>query len=174
MIEVLFPDLAVNKVQDIDLDILVKKNIKGLILDIDNTLVATETREADFDTVSWLETVKKTGLKACIVSNSSKKRVEIFNGKLNIFALHRATKPSKKSFLAASKLMGVKPEETAVIGDQIFTDIYGGRKSNMYTILVKPIDKKEFIFVRLKRLLEKPVLKRYYKKISQMNQKMGF
>lgn len=174
MIEVLFPDLAVNKVQDIDLDILVKKNIKGLILDIDNTLVATETKEADTNTVNWIEMIEKSGLKACIVSNSSKKRVETFNAKLNIFALHRATKPSKKAFLAASKLMKIKPEETAVVGDQIFTDIYGGRKSNMYTILVKPIAKKEFFFVKFKRVLEKPVLKRYYKKINQTNRKMGF
>ena len=90
------------------------------------------------------------------------KEVLKFNEKLGVDAISRASKPSRKPF-EAIKIMGIKAEETAVIGDQLFTDIYGGNKLNMFTILVKPIATKEFIFVRMKRLAEKFVLARHAK-----------
>lgn len=164
MIEFLFPDLAVDDVRDIDSELLIKRGIKGLILDIDNTLVATRIKKPDDKTFEWVNKIRESGMDVCIVSNSSKKRVGEFAEGLTDNTLHRASKPSKKGFLSAAKIMGTKPEETAVIGDQIFTDVYGGNKSGMFTILVKPIEKQEFWFVRFKRLLEKPVLRRYHKR----------
>jgi HAD superfamily phosphatase (TIGR01668 family) len=99
----------------------------------------------------------------------NKKRVDRFNEKLNIHAIHRAVKPCLGAFKRALILMKTKPEETAVVGDQIFTDIYGGNRLNMLTILVKPLHKKEFFFVKLKRWPEKHVLEKYdkYKKNSK-------
>jgi len=164
MLDIFYPDLHVNGIQDIDLGILSEKNIKGLILDIDNTLVPSHMKEADENALKWIENVRNAGLKTCIVSNASKKRVIKFNEKLKIFAIHRASKPGSKAFMKAVRLMDIKPEETAVVGDQIFTDIYGGNKLNMFTILVKPIDKREFFFVRLKRFPEKYILSKYKRK----------
>ena len=163
MFEKFYPKQSVNRIQDIDFETLKKNNIRGLILDIDNTLVPQHHKEADENAVKWLEKAKQAGLKTCIVSNASKKRVIKFNEKLKVFAIHRASKPGTKAFLKAMRLMSISSDQTAVIGDQIFTDIYGGNKAGMFTILVKPIDKRENLFIRLKRLPEKLVLNRYRK-----------
>lgn len=163
MIKKFFPDLLVDGIQNIKLDMLKEKKIKGLILDIDNTLVPSNMKEADENAVSWIERVKSEGFKVCIVSNASKKRVIKFNEKLKLFAFYRASKPGSKSFMKAVRLMNIKPEETAVVGDQIFTDVYGGNRLDMHTILVKPIDTIEPWFVKIKRFPEKIVLSKYSK-----------
>lgn len=163
MIEKFYPKLKVNKVQDVDLNMLKTKKIKGLILDIDNTLVPEHVAEADQNAVEWIERLKEAGFKACIVSNASEKRVIKFNENLKLYAIHKASKPGEKAFMKAARLMDTKIEETAVIGDQIFTDIYGGNRLNMFTILVNPIDQKEIFYVRVKRIAEKYILSKYKK-----------
>lgn len=163
MIEKFFPTLYLDKVQDINLNWLKKQNIKGLILDIDNTLVASHTAEPDDKVISWIKNIEKHGFKICIVSNATKSRVDKFNEKLKAHAIHKATKPFLGAFKRATLLMGIKPEETAMVGDQIFTDIYGGNRLGMLTILVNPLHKKEFFFVKLKRWPEKYVLAQYKK-----------
>lgn len=163
MLESFFPDLIVGKVQDIDLEGLKRKNIKGLLLDIDNTLVPMHVKDADENAVKWIEKVKADGFKVCIVSNASKRRVIRFNEKIKLFAIHRAAKPGNGAFKKAMRLLDIKPEETAIVGDQIFTDIYGGNKINILSILVKPIDKNESFIVKIKRLPEKYILSKYEK-----------
>ena len=163
MLEKFYPRLIVETVQDIELDLLAKKNIKGLILDIDNTLVPGHMKEADDNAVQWMERVKGSGFKVCIVSNASKKRVIKFNERLKVFAIHRASKPGTRAFRKAIRFMEISPEETAVVGDQIFTDVFGGNRLGAFTILVKPIDEREFIFTKLKRIAEKYVLAKYRK-----------
>lgn len=171
MLEKFYPDLKVNRVQDIDLDFLLKNNIKGLILDIDNTLVPDHVEEADEGALKWIEKIKEMGFKVCIVSNASRKRVVKFNEKLQLYAIHRASKPGNKSFLKAMAFMNLKPSETAVIGDQVFTDIYGGNKLNMFTVHVNPIDSREFFVVRLKRAAERFVLKRHSRSLQRSKNK---
>lgn len=166
MLEKLFPDMMTNRVQDIDLEYLKSRNIKGLILDIDNTLVASHIKEADRNVVEWIEKAKASGFKMCIVSNASKKRVIKFNERLKLYAIHRASKPGSKAFKKAARLMDLEIAQTAVVGDQIFTDVYGGNRINMFTILVKPIDKRESFLVMIKRLPEKLVLSKYAKKLQ--------
>lgn len=165
MIEKFYPSLKVDKAQDIKLEMLAKNKIKGLILDIDNTLVPEHVAEADQKAVKWIEKLKEAGFKVCIVSNASQKRVVKFNEKLKVYAIHRASKPGRKAFMKAVRLMEIETYETAVIGDQIFTDIYGGNKLNMFTILVKPIDKREVIFVKVKRIAEKCILAMHEKSL---------
>jgi len=167
MIEKLYPKHKVDKIQDIELSMLINKGIKGLILDIDNTLVPEHVAEPDENAIKWIERVKESGFKVCIVSNASEKRVVKFNEKLKVHAIHKASKPSRKAFLKAIRLMDIEAEETAVIGDQIFTDIYGGNRLNMFTILVTPIDKKEVFYVRIKRIAEKYVLSKYEKYLQE-------
>lgn len=158
MFEKFYPDLRVGRVQDIDLDFLRRRNIKGVLLDIDNTLVPMHVKEADENAVRWIERLKSEGFKVCIVSNASHKRVIKFNERLKVYAFHRASKPGTKIFLEALRLMDIRPEEAAMVGDQIFTDIYGGNRLNMYTILVNPIDPREAFWIQIKRFPEKIVL----------------
>jgi len=164
MLEIFFPEITVDKIQDLNLDLLTKKKIKGLILDIDNTLVPPTMKDADENVVRWIEKIKNAGFKICIVSNASKKRVIKFNERLKIYAIHRASKPGTKAFLKAVRLMDIKAEEAAVIGDQIFTDIFGGNRAGMHTILVKPIVNSEYVFIKAKRVIEKYILKKYEKR----------
>lgn len=171
MIEKYFPDLIVDTIQDIDLEILKSRNIKGLILDIDNTLVPNKVKDADEKVVKWIENVKLTGIKTCIVSNAAEKRVIRFNQRLSIHAIHRAAKPSSRAFIKALRIMEIHSDEAAVIGDQLFTDIFGGNRLNMFTILVKPLDKKEQVFIKLKRIAEKYVMRRYNKKTDKHDSK---
>lgn len=167
MFEKFIPDLFVDKIQDIDFKMLINKKIKGLILDIDNTLVPYHTMEADDNAVKWLEKVEAAGLKACIVSNNSEKRVIKFNERLKLPAIHKALKPGKRAFMQAMKLMKISPQETAVIGDQIFTDIYGGNRLGIFAILVKPIDTNEQFLIKMKRLFEKIVMYSIKKKFQK-------
>ncbi|MCX7747482.1 MAG: YqeG family HAD IIIA-type phosphatase [Clostridia bacterium] len=163
MLEKYFPDIIVEKTWDIDLGLLKKSGVKGLILDIDNTLVAPHIKESNQEVFEWIQKVKSEGFKVCIVSNASRKRVLRFNEKLNVFAIHRAYKPGSKAFLKAASIMGINPNESAVIGDQIFTDIIGGNKLNMFTVLVNPIHKSEPLFVKFKRIVERYILARYHR-----------
>ena len=166
MLERFLPDMFVDGILDIDLEMLKKNSIKGLILDIGNTLVPPKMKEADENAVEWIDKVKKVGLKVCIVSNNSKKRVIKFNERLKVFAIYKAYKPSKKALRQAAMLMNIKESETAVIGDQIFTDVFGGNRLDMLTVLVKPIARNENIFIKFKRLCEKVILFRYKHKNS--------
>lgn len=162
-----YPRLMLDNVKEITHELLVSNNIKGLILDIDNTLVPNHVAEADDDTLRWIEKMKASGLKLCIVSNSTKKRVVKFNDKLKLDAVYNAYKPRAGAFEKARRIMGLESRNIAVVGDQIFTDVYGGNKAGMFTILVKPIDKREGIFVRLKRIPEKRILQSYRKNVEK-------
>ncbi len=166
MIEKYYPDLYCDSIRHIDLEMLKNRGIQGLILDIDNTLVPMHSKDADENAISWIAELKSKGFKVCILSNAAKKRVLRFNKKIDVTAIHRAYKPAGKAFLKAANEMKLEPENIAVVGDQIFTDIHGGNKANMFTILVKPIDKKEILYVRLKRWPEKLVLSSFNRKLE--------
>ncbi len=163
MIEKYYPDIYCDSIRHIDLSMLKNRGIRGLILDIDNTLVPMHSADADENAITWIAELKEKGFKVCILSNAAEKRVLRFNREISVQAIHRAYKPSGRAFLRAAEKMELEPENIAVVGDQIFTDIHGGNKANMLTILVKPIDKKEILFVRLKRWPEKYIISKYFK-----------
>lgn len=171
MSHVLFPSIAVDGINDITIELLEKNHINGLILDIDNTLVPNHIADADENAVQWIESIKAAGYKICIVSNASKKRVIKFNDKLSLYAVHRAMKPGTAAFRKACSMMNLKNKNIAVVGDQIFTDVYGGNRAGMFTILVKPIDARESRIVQFKRIFEKRILKQYskYSKSNRIN-----
>lgn len=158
-----FPDLYVKSIKDIDLYKMKRQGIENFIMDIDNTLVETAVKEPDEELLEWFRNVRNHGIKICLVSNNNKIRVEKFNAKLNAFAVHRAVKPMKRAFKRALALLKSDKKNTAVIGDQIFTDIFGGNRMGLYTILVEPISLKESILAKVKRPIEKIVLKQYSK-----------
>ena len=155
----LYPDLLYDKIEDIDLDTLKEKGIKGFILDIDNTLVEPHT-SPDERAKAFVNKLISAGFKACIVSNNIPARAKSFADGVGLDWVCDGNKPSAKPFLLAIEKLKLKNEEIAVVGDQIFTDVWGGNRQKMTTILVTPICDKENYFVKFKRLLEKPILKR--------------
>jgi len=156
----LIPSLYVDSIYDIDLDQLQAHGIKGIITDLDNTLVRWDQPDATAELVKWLDHVRdERGIKVCIVSNNDDHRVETFSKPLNIPWIAKARKPLNVSFVKALQVLGTKREETVVIGDQLFTDVLGGNRMGLYTILVVPIGKNEFIGTKVLRLMERIALR---------------
>jgi HAD superfamily phosphatase (TIGR01668 family) len=155
----LIPDLFVESVYQIDLDQLQARGIKGIITDLDNTLVRWDEPDATPRLIEWLNDVRDSrGLKVCIVSNNQDHRVERFAKPLNIPWIAKARKPRNAPFLRGLQALGTTREETVVIGDQLFTDVLGGNRMGLYTILVMPIGEKEWIGTKVLRLLERVAL----------------
>lgn len=157
--KLLTPKLYFNSIFEIDLEQLKAANIQGLIIDIDNTLVAWDQQWASEETKAWLLSLKEHGFKVCLVSNNTEDRVVKFNEALKLPAIHRATKPRRGAFKRAMALMGTDVKNTAVIGDQIFTDVLGGNRMGLTTVLVVPIKSKEFWWTTFVRKIERHVLK---------------
>jgi len=155
----LTPDLYVESVLELNLEKLKERNIKGLIIDIDNTLVSWEIKYASEKTKEWLLNLEKEGFKVCLVSNNTEDRVVTFNEKLKLPAIHRASKPRTGAFRKAMKTLGTNVENTAVIGDQIFTDVLGGNRMKLFTVLVVPLEGREFWWTTFVRKIERHVLK---------------
>ncbi|MFZ5353585.1 MAG: YqeG family HAD IIIA-type phosphatase [Bacillota bacterium] len=160
----LAPDIYLPSVHDLDVEVLLKKNIRGIIIDIDNTLVSWETKLPDDRVIELIGRLKGHGFKLCILSNATKKRVEDFNRELKLPAIYKAIKPRRGNFRKAMENMGTDASNTAVIGDQVFTDVLGGNRLGLFTILVAPISEKEFAWTRLVRRVEKLVLRSMSKK----------
>lgn len=163
MIKKLYPKMYFNKLLDIPLEELKEKNIKAFILDLDNTITEWNSNEITEDVGAWFKEVKKRGFKACILSNNHEKRILQVANTLDIPFIHRAQKPRRGAFYSAVELLGLQKEEVAVIGDQIFTDILGGNRAGLFTILLVPINKKEFPGTKISRAMEYFVLKRINK-----------
>jgi len=136
--------------------------VKGIIVDIDNTIAPYNQKVLKPEIKKWFFNLEKRGFKICLVSNSLKERVDFFSSRLEIPAVDKAIKPSKRGFLKAVNILNISKENIIVIGDQIFTDIWGGNRAGLKTILVNPMDKNEFIFTKFMRLLEKFIFTRKY------------
>lgn len=165
----LYPNLYLKKVEDITIETLIKNKIKLLILDVDNTLIDYYKNLTE-EVIKWTKEMKGQGIKLYILSNTNNERkVKEVAEVLGIQYKYFATKPLKRGFRYVQKQMNIKPENIAVVGDQIFTDILGGNRCNMFTILVDPIDKqKEYWYTAWKRPIENK-LKRRYKTKEEKN-----
>ena len=160
----LYPDIYIKNVKDIDVKLLEKHKIKGLILDIDNTLIDYDKNPLQ-GIKEWCNDLKTHGIKMCILSNTNKVyKVKKIAEMLDLEYEYFAHKPSKKGFEKARKILDLKPQEIAVVGDQIFTDVWGGNRNNMITILTKPIDDRDILLTKIKRPFEEFVINRYLKR----------
>ncbi|HWP95952.1 MAG TPA: YqeG family HAD IIIA-type phosphatase [Syntrophomonadaceae bacterium] len=158
------PDLFVDSLLDIPLDLMLQKNIKAFIFDLDNTITEWNSHELRQEVVLWFEQLLNDGFKACLLSNNKEERVLTVARLLALPYVYRAQKPRRMGFKRAVELLQINPWEAAVVGDQIFTDVWGGKRSGLYTILVKPISRREFPGTKLSRCMEFFVLHRWEKK----------
>ena len=157
----LYPKEYFEKIEQITIQFLQKSRIKALILDVDNTLI-DYNRKITESVINWTKELKAQGIKLYILSNTNQKeKVEEVAKTLEIPYRNLAKKPLKVGFLKVQKELAVEAENIGVVGDQIFTDIIGGNRCNMFTILVEPIDKKDFWYTAWKRPIENKIKNRY-------------
>ncbi|MFD0588163.1 YqeG family HAD IIIA-type phosphatase [Paenibacillus sp. GCM10027627] len=164
MFERLLPNMRVRSVYDINLEELASKGIRGIITDLDNTLVGAKEPLATPELVAWLDKVSSSGFRVVIVSNNNKTRVSNFAAPLNIPFLHKARKPIQTSFHKALAMLGLPADQTVMIGDQMMTDVLGGNRMGLFTILVAPVSPADEGFMTLvNRRIERVALYRLRK-----------
>lgn len=157
------PDYYFGSAFDITPEFLTSAGIKAVVLDIDNTLVTYGDAEPGEKVIQWISSVTQAGISAAIASNNNEERVNLFNRKLGVFCISKSGKPSVRAVKAVCAEFSVSPLNTAVIGDQIFTDVLCANRANAVAILTKPIPYKENLFFRFKRALEKPIINSFKK-----------
>lgn len=154
------PQLAANSIFEIPLEELWKRGIRGIITDLDNTLVGAKVPLATPELVDWLKKVQDRGFQVVIVSNNNKLRVSAFADPIVVPYISSARKPMNAAFIRAMKLMQLGPEATAVVGDQMLTDVLGGNRLGLYTILVAPVAAAdEGFFTKVNRMIERVVVR---------------
>lgn len=152
------PNQYVKTVFEIRPEDLKKQGIKGIITDLDNTLVAWDQPEATPEIIDWFKLMKNHNIKVTIISNNNEARVTSFSEPLNIPFIYSARKPLGNAFRKAVKVMALKREEIVVVGDQLLTDVLGGNRSGFYTVLVVPIVKTDGFLTRINRSIERRIL----------------
>ncbi|MCR5213303.1 MAG: YqeG family HAD IIIA-type phosphatase [Eubacterium sp.] len=157
MSKFLFPTEFYDSAYSIDFEKYYRLGYKGIIFDIDNTLVPHNAKHDD-RSLQLFKELKEMGFKICFVSNNKESRVKSFNDQVDCNYIFKAGKPKKSGFIEAMNKIHTNTENTIFIGDQIYTDIWGANNAGIHSILVKQIDKKEEIQIVLKRIIEKPVI----------------
>lgn len=175
MFQKFYPDLYIDSTYQIDFDSLYRDGYRGLIFDIDNTLV-THGAPADERAKKLFAHLKELGFSCCLLSNNKEPRVKMFNDDVQVNYIFDAHKPSVQNYEKAMEVMGTDRSNTIFIGDQIFTDIFGANRAGIPTIMVKKIHWKEEIQIIFKRRLEAIVLLCYrsYRKKHQTAVKGDF
>lgn len=164
-----YPDYVFESVEKIPFEIIKDERIKLVIFDMDNTLVDnkyTYTKELK----EWMQNLKEHKIKLYILSNSPMgKVVKRIAGELGMNYIYNANKPFLKGYKSIIEKSKVKKKHIMMIGDQLFTDIWGGNRFGVKTILVRPIASTEAFITKIKRPFEKIVLKKYYKKKGEID-----
>jgi len=159
MYKKLCPDMRVHSIYQIDLDKLRAMGIRGIIFDLDNTLIEWDNDRPAPEMIAWIQKVKDSGFLVCLLSNNTSYRVERIALQLNVPFFAPARKPLLPAFHRALKSLGLCPVDTAMVGDQLFTDVLGGNRLGMYTIWVTPMSSKEFFGTRITRAIERVVVR---------------
>ena len=158
------PDRVFSHFYDVTPKLLTSLGIKALIIDIDNTLAPYEMDEPDARITAWFAELNESGIKASLVSNNGAERVELFNKTLGLPAYPKSAKPFARSLRRAMAQMGSDKTNTAVLGDQLLTDVMAGKHIGLRAFLVPPINDRSGAFFRFKRTLEVPFIKKYVKR----------
>jgi HAD superfamily phosphatase (TIGR01668 family) len=168
----LFPDEYYDSTYSIDFKKYYDMGYRGVLFDIDNTLVEHNAM-ADERSIKLINELKNIGFGICFVSNNKKQRVADFNADMHVRYVFKADKPSAKGYLKAMKRLNTNKENTIFVGDQLFTDIWGANNAHIHSILVKQIARHEEIQIILKRILEKPIIWLYTRKHKMKKKSSG-
>lgn len=160
---IFYPDAYVPSTYQIDFEALYKEGYRGVIFDIDNTLVP-HGAPADQRAIDFFAHIKEMGYQCVLLSNNKEPRVKMFNEKIKVQYIFKAGKPKPGNYRKAMEMMGTSEKNTIFVGDQIFTDVMGANIAGIRTFLTMPINPKEEIQIVLKRYLEKPILFFYQRK----------
>lgn len=164
MFERFYPHKLAGNVFELGVDFYISQNIRGVIFDIDNTLVTHDTARPPKEIADYFRSLREAGIRCGVVSNNYADRVEPFCKDLGVPFISRAWKPFKKNLRAMQKTLSLDSKNICLVGDQIFTDIYGGRRMGFYTVLVTAVGENETGFVAFKRIFEKAVLDEFKRK----------
>jgi len=158
VLKLFLPNEQVKSIFEISATMLKERGIKGVITDLDNTLVEWDRPDATPKLIEWFKEMKNQGITITIVSNNIEQRVKDFSDPLQIPFIYEARKPLVKAFKRALKDMNLNKEEVVVIGDQLLTDVFGGNRSGLHTILVVPVSQTDGFFTRINRQVERKLL----------------
>lgn len=156
------PDIKLNRITEITVELLTENEITALILDVDNTLSTHHGTRLTDGLTEWLEVMQNDGIKLIILSNSKEERVKPFAEKIGLEYISLGLKPLPFKFFSAIKALGVKKENAAIVGDQLFTDSLGAHLSGITAIILEPILPEDLLGFKIKRFLEK-ILYSFYK-----------
>ncbi|MFJ7933585.1 YqeG family HAD IIIA-type phosphatase [Sporosarcina sp. NPDC096371] len=137
---------------------LKERGVKGIITDLDNTLIEWDRPNATPEVTEWMTAMKDAGIQVMIVSNNNEARVKAFCDPLGIPFICAARKPLRKSFNKALATMGIQKEQAVFIGDQMMTDILGGNRAGLHTILVVPVASSDGFFTKFNRMMERRIM----------------
>lgn len=152
------PNENVKSIFDIQPEALKARGIKGIITDLDNTLVAWDVKDATPEVIRWFELMKEQDIKVTIISNNNLERVKAFSDPLGTPYVYSARKPLRRAFKRVAKQMELEKNEIVVIGDQLLTDVLGGNSAGFYTILVIPIVESDAKITKFNRRIERMLL----------------
>lgn len=162
--KLLLPDQILPQVTDINLEDLANNGIQGILFDLDNTLVGYDSEELALEFSKWVKRARHKGFKLCLVSNGKPKRVRRFAAIMEMPAIIRAFKPRRSPFKRALRLLDLKASQVVMVGDQLFTDVLGGNRLGIHTILINPLSRQELKTTKLVRKIERRVLRKFVKK----------
>lgn len=164
MLKLFLPNFHVKNVYEITPEMLKEHNIKGIITDLDNTLIEWDRPDATPELKKWFSTFDQAGVKITVVSNNNETRVGEFCEPLGIPFIHKAKKPMTGAFKRAVQAMDLQIEDCVMVGDQLMTDVLGGNRMGLKTILVVPVAQTDGFFTRFNRMLERRILNTLRKK----------
>ncbi len=155
------PDIKLRGITDITVELLNEYNIKALLLDVDNTMSTHHGTVLTDGLMEWIEYMQSNGIKLMVLSNSKRFRIEPFAARIGLPFISLGCKPLPTGYLRGVKALGEKRKNVAIVGDQIFTDILGGKMVGVKTILLTPIKLEDGWSFKIRRKLEKKLYKKY-------------
>lgn len=155
----MLPDAYARGLQEISLDKLAQMGVRGIIVDLDNTLVAYRAEQIAPEVTAWIESALERGFRVVLVSNNWSQRVATFGAQIGVPSVPSAMKPLPLAFLRALRALGTPRSATVVVGDQLFTDVLGAKMLGMRAILTEPISEQGFITTRAMRVFERVLLR---------------
>lgn len=153
------PDRFAPRLCEVPHEELEAAGIRGLIIDLDNTLLGFRETELGDEHLSWVARAHDRGFRIVMLSNNQSERVRGIAAQLQIECIPNALKPLPFGFLRAKRRLAMRRREIAVVGDQLFTDVLGGKICGLYTILTEPLEAKDFPVTRVFRFFERVMLR---------------